>query len=165
MGFSYFLSALLVVQAHLVLCYPQQSPQYNASLGAAGASDCSETIIPVAVQRSSGLESLSSQYDINVLYELAAKKILTSNSYNLSARICRPSSRRNVSASSDTIQLLLHGATFNKIMWDFPYQPEAYSWTKKMNEAGYTTIALDLLGELEPTAPVRAHVAANGSSG
>ncbi|KAL9038901.1 MAG: hypothetical protein Q9180_002854, partial [Flavoplaca navasiana] len=31
-------------------------------------------------------------------------------------------------------------------MWDFPYQPETYSWTKKMNEAGYTTIAIDLLG-------------------
>lgn len=30
-------------------------------------------------------------------------------------------------------------------MWVFPYQPEAYSWTKKMNETEYTTIAVDLV--------------------
>ena len=104
-------------------------------------------MIPVAVQRSSDLQNLTSRYDLNILYALAAKRILASNSYNLSARICRPSPNLNVSAPSDTVQLLIHGATFNKIMWDFPYQPETYSWTKMMNKAGYTTVAVDLLGE------------------
>ncbi|CAO1604876.1 hypothetical protein XANCAGTX0491_008417 [Xanthoria calcicola] len=146
MTFFSFLSGLLVFQAHVVLCYPQQSSQYAAPKGASWASDCSDVIIPVAVQRSSDLQSLTSEYDINVLYALAGKSILASNSYNLSARICRPIPNRNVSASSDTIQLLVHGATFSKIMWDFPYQPETYSWTKRMNEAGYTTIAVDLVG-------------------
>ncbi|KAI4265593.1 MAG: hypothetical protein L6R38_009304 [Xanthoria sp. 2 TBL-2021] len=149
MTFFSLLSGLLVFQAHLVLCYPQQTSQYAASTGAPWASDCSDIIIPVAVQRSSDLQNLTSQYDINVLYALTGKRILASNSYNLSATICRPSPKRNVSASSDAIQLLVHGATFNKIMWDFPYQPETYSWTKRMNEAGYTTIALDLVGEFK----------------
>ena len=149
MTFFSFLSGLLVFQAHVVLCYPQQSSQYAAPKGASWASDCSDVIIPVAVQRSSDLQSLTSEYDINVLYALAGKSILASNSYNLSARICRPIPNRNVSASSDTIQLLVHGATFSKIMWDFPYQPETYSWTKRMNEAGYTTIAVDLVGEFK----------------
>ncbi|KAL8778968.1 MAG: hypothetical protein Q9213_007168 [Squamulea squamosa] len=38
-------------------------------------------------------------------------------------------------------------------MWDFPYQPETYSWTKKMNEAGYSTLAVDLVGNGNSTFP------------
>jgi hypothetical protein len=62
-------------------------------------------------------------------------------------RICIPSANDAVPEHADTVQLLVHGATFNKIMWDLPYQPERYSWTKKMNEAGYATIAVDLVGK------------------
>lgn len=110
-------------------------------------SSCAIVTIPVYVERNKGDFQLTDAYDVNVLYALAQKEILTTNSYNLSAKICVPKAEKNLPTPSDTIQLLVHGATFNKVMWDFPYRSETYSWTKKMNEAGYPTIAVDLVGE------------------
>ena len=141
------LPTLLILQASSVLSFSYGNLQQNASVRTTWDSNCKDYIIPVEVQRSNSTIPLTEQYDINVLYALAGKKILASNSYNLSARKCFPSSQNSSSSPSNTIQLLLHGATFSKIMWDFPYQPETYSWTKMMNEAGYSTIAVDLVGE------------------
>jgi len=140
--------SLLVFQASWALCFAA-----NASVQTAWGSHCTETMIPVKVQRKNSDIPLTNRYDVNVLYPLAGKEILASNSYNLSARICIPDPQRSLVPLSDTIQLLLHGATFSKIMWDLPYQPETYSWTKRMNEAGYPTIAVDLVGEHECKRP------------
>ena len=114
---------------------------------AASDRNCTDVVIPTAVQRSSDLTSLTDEFDIHGFYALAQKKNLTTSAYNVSARICHPTLPRNSSRWSDTIQLLVHGATYNKIMWDFPYQPETYSYTQRMNAAGYSTIAVDLLGK------------------
>lgn len=73
-------------------------------------------LVPVKVQRDYDDIPLTDRYDINVLYALAGKQILTSNPYNLSARICIPNLQRSSKNPSDTIQLLLHGVTFSKIM-------------------------------------------------
>ncbi|KAL8989051.1 MAG: hypothetical protein Q9169_008447, partial [Polycauliona sp. 2 TL-2023] len=147
------LSLMLIIEPGLVVCYPQQSSQQNASPAPTWEGNCTDTMIPVHVQRSNHLDNLTTEYDINVLFALAGKKILATNSYNLSARICHPISKSNGSSPSDAIQLLAPGATFNKIMWDFPYQPDSYSWTKRMNEAGYSTIAVDAVGSGNSTFP------------
>jgi pimeloyl-ACP methyl ester carboxylesterase len=47
---------------------------------------------------------------------------------------------------SATIQVLLHGATYNSTYWDFPYQPEKYSYVHAANDAGYSTLNIDRVG-------------------
>lgn len=47
---------------------------------------------------------------------------------------------------SATVQILLAGATYNRSYWDFPYQPETYSYVRRATAAGYTTLALDRPG-------------------
>jgi pimeloyl-ACP methyl ester carboxylesterase len=45
-----------------------------------------------------------------------------------------------------TVQILLAGATYNRAYWDFPYQPDTYSYVRRATAAGYTTLALDRPG-------------------
>lgn len=45
-----------------------------------------------------------------------------------------------------TVQLLLHGATYNRSYWDLPYQPERYSYQRDMAQHGLATFAVDELG-------------------
>ncbi|KAK4642730.1 hypothetical protein QC761_400190 [Podospora bellae-mahoneyi] len=86
----------------------------------------------------------TSAYSAEVLYALATRQVLVTNTYNISARYCEPASSV---AASDTIQLLIHGATFNKNMWDVAYKPESYSWVRRMTQVeGYPTLSIDLPG-------------------
>jgi len=49
-------------------------------------------------------------------------------------------------APSPTVQILLAGATYNRSYWDFPHQPDVYSYVRRAAAAGYTTLALDRPG-------------------
>ena len=44
------------------------------------------------------------------------------------------------------MQVLIHGATLTKMMWDFPYQPEKYSWVRHATSEGFSTLAFDQVG-------------------
>ena len=52
-----------------------------------------------------------------------------------------------------TVQLLIHGGTYNRVYWDFPYQPERYSYQRDMASHGYATFAVDRLGAGQSTKP------------
>jgi pimeloyl-ACP methyl ester carboxylesterase len=56
-------------------------------------------------------------------------------------RLCDPAA-----GPSATVQLLLHGATYNSGYWDFPYQPQRYSYVRAANLAGYSTLNIDRVG-------------------
>ena len=45
-----------------------------------------------------------------------------------------------------TIQLLLSGAGYGEVYWDFPYQPETYSYVRSAVRAGYATFNLSRIG-------------------
>ncbi len=45
-----------------------------------------------------------------------------------------------------TIQVLLHGGTYDHNYWDFPLMPEQYSYVRAATSAGYVTLNLDRLG-------------------
>jgi len=49
-------------------------------------------------------------------------------------------------AAGKTVQLLLHGATYARYYWDFPYQTEHYSYVRSATERGYATFNLDRIG-------------------
>jgi pimeloyl-ACP methyl ester carboxylesterase len=45
-----------------------------------------------------------------------------------------------------TIQITLHGATYGHLYWDWPLQPEIYSYVRRATEAGYAVLNLDRIG-------------------
>ena len=63
------------------------------------------------------------------------------SSYRMAGTLCRPRGERE-----KTLQILIHGASYNRHYWDFPYQPRKYSYVREANEAGFTTLAIDRLG-------------------
>lgn len=74
--------------------------------------------------------------------------------------LCEPRSR-----PADTIMLLVPGATYSQVYWDFPYQPEQYNFRRAMNEGGLATLTIDRLGagtsSRPPSAVVTAHAQAD----
>lgn len=52
-----------------------------------------------------------------------------------------------------TVQLLVHGGPYNRVYWDFPYEPQRYSYQRDMAGHGYATFAVDRLGTGESTKP------------
>ncbi|WP_437934174.1 alpha/beta hydrolase [Sorangium sp. So ce341] len=49
--------------------------------------------------------------------------------------------------TSDTpIQVLLHGGTYDHAYWDWPYQPETYSYVDHATRRGFATLNVDRLG-------------------
>ncbi|KAJ9604578.1 hypothetical protein H2200_010691 [Cladophialophora chaetospira] len=71
--------------------------------------------------------------------------------YNISATYCPP--LKAVANRSQTVQLLIHGATGNKLYWsalaspdEQGYQTYNYSWTEFARLEGYHTLAIDRLG-------------------
>jgi len=68
--------------------------------------------------------------------------------YTIVGELCRPAHLR-----SRTLQILLHGASYNKEYWDFPFEPQRYSYARFANQRGYATLAIDRLGTGESDRP------------
>src|SRR5262249_29566959 len=49
-------------------------------------------------------------------------------------------------AAGKTVQLLLHGSTYARYYWDFPYQSVHYSYVQAATRRGYATFNLDRIG-------------------
>jgi pimeloyl-ACP methyl ester carboxylesterase len=49
-------------------------------------------------------------------------------------------------AAGKTVQLLLHGSTYARYYWDFPYEPQHYSYVRAATKGGYATFNLDRIG-------------------
>ncbi len=45
-----------------------------------------------------------------------------------------------------TLQIALHGATYSHLYWDWPFQPERYSYMLRATSAGYAVLNLDRIG-------------------
>ncbi|KAL9599304.1 MAG: hypothetical protein Q9219_003931 [cf. Caloplaca sp. 3 TL-2023] len=105
--------------------------------------DCQEITIPITLNQTSGKNYTQDNYDVDFFYEVQNFRLFRTATYNTKAVYCAP---RNADSAKSTIQLLNHGATFKKEMWDFPYEPETYSWIRAMHAAGYPTLAWDAIG-------------------
>jgi pimeloyl-ACP methyl ester carboxylesterase len=68
---------------------------------------------------------------------------------NVRGQLCVPQD-----STPHTLQLLLHGATYNRVYWDLPYQPDTYSYQRDMAAHGLATLAIDELGVGESTRPL-----------
>lgn len=130
-----------------------QIPLYFSALSAwtQASPSCQDLRIPVSVEKTATGEFRGDVYNDEILFALAGRKILVSNTYEMSARLCMPENSEGPHA--DTLQLLVHGASFNKNMWDAQYKPERYSWVQRMSHEGYPTLAIDLIGSGNSTFP------------
>ncbi len=61
--------------------------------------------------------------------------------YSIYGELCNPAS-----GPGSAVQLLIPGATYGHIYWDFPYEPQTYSYVNSMNAAGYSTFNIDRIG-------------------
>src|SRR5260221_11598193 len=59
--------------------------------------------------------------------------------YHIVGTLCNPDTGNNV-------QLLLSGATYNHVYWDFPFQPKTYSYVQNTQGTGFATFNLDRIG-------------------
>lgn len=50
------------------------------------------------------------------------------------------------SLHNKTIQIALHGATYSHLYWDWPFQPETYSYMRRATAAGYAVLNIDRIG-------------------
>jgi pimeloyl-ACP methyl ester carboxylesterase len=67
---------------------------------------------------------------------------------SMHGQLCMPAG-----SAPTTVQLLIPGGTYNRVYWDFPYQPERYSYQRDMAGHGYATFAVDQLGTGQSTKP------------
>ena len=68
-------------------------------------------------------------------------------------RLCAP-----VGSSPRTVQLLVHGGTYNSQYWDLPYDSGRYSYQRDMAARGFATFAIDCLGSGTSSQPLSALV-------
>lgn len=61
--------------------------------------------------------------------------------YNVVGELCSRGSIHH-----KTVQIALHGATYSHLYWDFPFQPETYSYARRATAAGYAVLSLDRIG-------------------
>jgi pimeloyl-ACP methyl ester carboxylesterase len=61
--------------------------------------------------------------------------------YRIVGELCRPKQEKH-----GVLQILIHGASYNHLYWDFPFMPEQYSYVRHANAAGFATLAIDRLG-------------------
>jgi pimeloyl-ACP methyl ester carboxylesterase len=57
---------------------------------------------------------------------------------------------------ANVLQVLVHGYTYGQYYWDFPLEPEKYSYVRRASEAGLATLNIDRIGTGESFHPLSA---------
>lgn len=65
----------------------------------------------------------------------------SSTTYDMAAWLCARGTIHH-----KTIQVLVHGASFDHNYWNFPVQPEKHSYVRHITRAGYAVLNLDRIG-------------------
>lgn len=68
--------------------------------------------------------------------------------YTIYGELCNPPT-----GPSHTVQLLVPGATYGHVYWDFPYEPQTYSYVRALNAAGYSTFNIDRISSGQSSHP------------
>ncbi|PMD40183.1 alpha/beta-hydrolase [Hyaloscypha variabilis F] len=76
---------------------------------------------------------------------------LASGTFDVAATYCPPVD--HVEGREETLQVLIHGATYTREYWfGFNYGPQ-YSWASYASSAGYATLSIDRLGNGQSSHP------------
>jgi pimeloyl-ACP methyl ester carboxylesterase len=66
--------------------------------------------------------------------------------------------------SKHLVEVLVPGATYTHIYWDFRYRPDTYNFRLAMNRAGFDTLTVDRLGTGSSSRPPSALVTSTGQA-
>jgi len=75
---------------------------------------------------------------------------------HLSGQVCYPTN--HVDALDGAVQVLVAGTGYGRSYWDFPYQPDTYSYVRAAARAGFTTFNFDRIGIGRSTRPLDTEV-------
>jgi pimeloyl-ACP methyl ester carboxylesterase len=67
---------------------------------------------------------------------------------SMAGQLCQPATK------TGTVIVLVPGATYNQAYWNFSYDPGVYNFRLAMNNAGYATMTVDLLGTGSSSKPL-----------
>lgn len=73
--------------------------------------------------------------------------------YQIWGQLCIPEHR-----PAAAVQVLVHGLNYSHVYWDFPFQPDRYSYVRWANRAGYATFNLDRIGVGRSSHPASSEV-------
>jgi pimeloyl-ACP methyl ester carboxylesterase len=79
------------------------------------------------------------------------RSVAVSRAATVAGTLCVPSGAR-------VVQLLVHGATYNRSYWSFDLEPATYSYVAAANARGIATFAVDVVGTGASTHPLSAEV-------
>lgn len=111
-----------------------------ATLAVAACAVAAATVQP-AVASTDDLTTSRECREVTVPVTLAAVSVV-----EVRGTLCHPSA-----GPAETVQVLVHGGTYDRSYWDFPYKPERYSYTLAATRAGYSTLNIDRIGYGEST--------------
>jgi alpha-beta hydrolase superfamily lysophospholipase len=98
---------------------------------------------------------------------------LTCSDYTLAVRITDPGPADQTmwgqlcyrgSRQPATVQLLVHGASYNHLYWNFPYGNGYYSYVDAATAAGYATFDIDRIGAGYSSHPASADISLNAGA-
>ena len=134
--------------------------------GAANPS-CTDLVIPLTAGASNGVYPIPANFNYNdpnavdaLIYQVSHNGPYpfqpTSGTFQISARYCIP--QNSVASRADALQLLVHGATYDKDYWSglsYPngFHGDSYSWIAYASSQGYPTLSVDRLGAGNSTQP------------
>lgn len=74
----------------------------------------------------------------------------------LDGQVCYPTDPAR--AMPGAVQVLVAGLTYGASYWDFPYDPDTYSYVRAATAAGFTTFSFDRIGTGRSTRPLGTQV-------
>ncbi|GAA1279779.1 alpha/beta fold hydrolase [Pseudonocardia aurantiaca] len=75
---------------------------------------------------------------------------------HLAGQVCYPTT--HVDTLEGAVQVLVSGTAYGPSYWDFPYQPDTYSYVRAAARAGFTTFTFDRIGIGRSTRPLNTQV-------
>ena len=75
---------------------------------------------------------------------------------HLAGQVCYPTTKNG--ALEGAVQVLVSGTAYGRSYWDFPYQPDTYSYVRAATRAGFTTFNFDRIGIGRSTRPLNTQV-------
>jgi pimeloyl-ACP methyl ester carboxylesterase len=76
----------------------------------------------------------------------------------MAGTLCEPAGATN------TVVVLVPGATYDQTYWNFPYDPDTYNFRLALNHAGYSTFTLDRLGTGASSKPLSLSVTSSAQA-
>ena len=107
-----------------------------AAVSATVAPNCVESIVPITA---SGVN-----FDLSSGTRPPNATVPVSGTFGVQLRYCEPAV--SVPGHESTLQVLVHGVTYNLEYWDISFQPEMYSYVRFAAAQGYATLNMARLG-------------------